>query len=70
MILLVTGEIGFTVKEKQRTYFKKHEGLRHVLHHLGGTMMGWTYEGGVYEGKRIRLEKKMHDNKDKRNTCF
>ena len=70
MLLLVTGDIGFTVKEKQRTYCKKYEGLRNVLHHLGGTMMGWTYEKRVEEGKRIRLEKKMHDNKDKRNNRF
>jgi hypothetical protein len=33
-------------------------------------MMGWAYEEGVEEGKRIRLEKKIHDNKDKRNSRF
>jgi hypothetical protein len=33
-------------------------------------MMGWAYEEGGYEGKRIRFEKKMHDNKDKRNNRF
>jgi hypothetical protein len=27
-------------------------------------------EEGVEEGKRIRLDKKMHDNKDKRNNRF
>ena len=32
--------------------------------------MGWAYEEGVEEEKRIRLEKKMHDNKDKRNNRF
>ena len=33
-------------------------------------MMGWAYEEGVEDGKRTRLEKKMHDNKDKRNNRF
>jgi len=32
--------------------------------------MEWAFEEGVEEGKRIRLEKKMHDNKDKRNNRF
>jgi hypothetical protein len=29
---------------------------------IGGTMMGWTYEEGLEEGKRRKLEKKMDDD--------
>ena len=35
---------------------------------IGGTMMGWAYEEGLEEGKRRKLEKKMNDDRDKRNN--